>query len=212
MPRKPDTPCSKCGRLLVSGPGSLPVEKRKCRPCRAVARAETTVSANCRGCGVDFTVLAATRKPSWGPPTVCSSACALALATSANRAPRPCIICDTDVIKPGVPMCSSCAGERERERLQRKNRARRAHLRKVASEPYTVAEIAERDRFGCQLCGDPVDMTLRAPHPFSPSIDHVMPLAAGGDDTRANVQLAHRTCNIRKGARVSPSIVLEVLA
>lgn len=42
-------------------------------------------------------------------------------------------------------------------------------------------------------------MTQPAPHPRSPVIDHIVPLALGGDDTRANVQLAHFLCNARKG-------------
>jgi 5-methylcytosine-specific restriction endonuclease McrA len=37
--------------------------------------------------------------------------------------------------------------------------------------------------------------------PLAATIDHIVPLAAGGDDTKANVQLAHRRCNTRKGAR-----------
>ena len=36
MPRKPDTPCSACGKLLWSGSTSLPEGERTCRPCRRV--------------------------------------------------------------------------------------------------------------------------------------------------------------------------------
>lgn len=69
------------------------------------------------------------------------------------------------------------------------------------SEPYTLAEVAERDGDRCGLCGRKVDMRRRNPHPLAPTIDHVLPISRGGDDTRANVQLAHRACNIAKGAR-----------
>lgn len=41
-------------------------------------------------------------------------------------------------------------------------------------------------------------MTKAVPHPKAPTIDHVLPLAAGGDDVRANVQLAHFECNWKK--------------
>jgi len=41
-------------------------------------------------------------------------------------------------------------------------------------------------------------MTKVVPHPKAPTIDHIVPLSAGGDDTKANVQLAHFSCNTRK--------------
>lgn len=81
-------------------------------------------------------------------------------------------------------------------------------MRNAPSEPYTLAEIAARDRHRCQLCRRDVDMTMVAPDPKAPSIDHVVPLVAGGDDTRANVQLAHFGCNSSKGARGSQQLAL----
>jgi len=39
------------------------------------------------------------------------------------------------------------------------------------------------------------------PHPLAPTIDHVVPLAAGGLHEPANVQLAHFLCNARKSDR-----------
>jgi 5-methylcytosine-specific restriction endonuclease McrA len=44
-------------------------------------------------------------------------------------------------------------------------------------------------------------MTLPYQHLEAPTVDHIVPLDAGGDDTRANVQLAHRRCNSQKGNR-----------
>lgn len=99
---------------------------------------------------------------------------------------------------------------RERQRLywQAKNRRRRAAKRGGVSEPYTLAQIAERDRHRCQLCGKRVSMDVKAPNPQAPSIDHVMPVSEGGDDTRANVQLAHFGCNSSKGARGCQQLAL----
>lgn len=77
-------------------------------------------------------------------------------------------------------------------------------LRSVASEAYTLTEIARRDGYRCKLCRRKVDMQLKAPHPKSPTVDHIVPLAQGGDDTRVNVQLAHWGCNSRKGADCGP--------
>lgn len=55
----------------------------------------------------------------------------------------------------------------------------------------------------CHLCGQPVDKTLRWPHPMSPSMDHVVPIAEGGAVyDLANLRLAHFRCNLRKGRRL----------
>lgn len=89
----------------------------------------------------------------------------------------------------------------ESERWRAKNRRRRALKRKARSEPYTLVEIATRDRNLCGLCGKRVAMSKTMPHPRSPTIDHLVPLALGGDDVRANVQLAHFACNSGKGVR-----------
>lgn len=81
-------------------------------------------------------------------------------------------------------------------------RKRRALRLAVASEPYTIDLIAERDEFTCHLCGVGVDMGLYWPDRYSPSVDHVVPLSRGGDDTLANVKLSHLTCNLSKGNRL----------
>jgi 5-methylcytosine-specific restriction endonuclease McrA len=44
-------------------------------------------------------------------------------------------------------------------------------------------------------------MAKSVPHPKAPTIDHIIPLSAGGDDTKANVRLAHFLCNSRRGNR-----------
>jgi len=46
------------------------------------------------------------------------------------------------------------------------------------------------------------------PHPKAPTVDHIVPVSEGGDDTRANVQLAHFVCNSVKGARGSQQLAL----
>ena len=63
--------------------------------------------------------------------------------------------------------------------------------------------IFERDRWICQLCGRKVNRSAVAPHPKSPTLDHVVPLAKGGRHEPANVQCAHFRCNLLKGAGVA---------
>lgn len=55
----------------------------------------------------------------------------------------------------------------------------------------------------CGICGQPVDKTLKAPHPLSPTIDHIIPLDKGGHPSDlANLQLAHRACNRAKSNKM----------
>lgn len=54
----------------------------------------------------------------------------------------------------------------------------------------------------CHLCGHEVDVTLPAGMPDSPELDEIVPVSLGGSPTdRANIRLAHRICNQRRGNR-----------
>lgn len=56
----------------------------------------------------------------------------------------------------------------------------------------------------CWLCGLDVDVSLPHGLPSSPEVDEVIPVAMGGDPfDRANCRLAHRACNLARGARLS---------
>lgn len=57
------------------------------------------------------------------------------------------------------------------------------------------ALVIERDGYVCQLCGGEVD-------PADVHIDHITPWSLGGRSTLDNLQVAHSTCNLRKGNRV----------
>lgn len=58
----------------------------------------------------------------------------------------------------------------------------------------------------CCLCGQPIDTTLRAPHPMSPSAHHRIPYAHGGGDEVGNLGPAHLVCNQRQGDKTTPVI------
>lgn len=48
----------------------------------------------------------------------------------------------------------------------------------------------------CGICGQPVDKNYKPPHPLSPTVDHIIPIAKGGHPSDiSNLQLAHRWCN-----------------
>lgn len=55
----------------------------------------------------------------------------------------------------------------------------------------------------CGICGKPVDFRLKYPHPLSPCIDHIIPIAKGGHPSDLeNLQLAHWTCNRQKSDKL----------
>lgn len=84
------------------------------------------------------------------------------------------------------------------ERRRASEHRRRAALKAAVSERFSPTEVFQRDRWICALCGEPVDKSLRFPEPMSASLDHRVPLALGGDHTRANTQCSHWLCNSRK--------------
>lgn len=56
----------------------------------------------------------------------------------------------------------------------------------------------------CGICGKPVDMSLKYPHPMSKTIDHIIPIAKGGHPSDLdNLQLAHWTCNRQKSDKIN---------
>ena len=75
---------------------------------------------------------------------------------------------------------------------------RRARKRGAYSEPYSRHQIFERDRWRCHICRRKTSRTKVVPHPRAPVIDHLVPLAEGGDDTAANVATACFLCNSTK--------------
>ena len=55
----------------------------------------------------------------------------------------------------------------------------------------------------CAICGKPVDKSLKYPHPMSPTVDHIIPVAKNGDPASIdNLQLAHRYCNRQKSDKL----------
>lgn len=80
---------------------------------------------------------------------------------------------------------------------------RRALKARVPFDSIVPSEVFERDEWVCGICAESVDASLTHPDPMSASLDHVIPLSKGGGHVLENVQLAHLTCNVRKGTQVS---------
>lgn len=99
--------------------------------------------------------------------------------------------------------------EPAREVTRRAAAKRRARLRNLPVEPYTVTEILDRDGDACVLCGSQLDLTAQHPDPTSVTVEHLeclsWPDSAG--DVPSNVALAHYRCNCQRGDRPHPAAV-----
>lgn len=64
--------------------------------------------------------------------------------------------------------------------------------------------LARRDGDRCAICHQRIDLTLPSGpkgDPMGPSIDHVIPVSHGGEDTMQNIRLTHWSCNNKRGNR-----------
>ncbi len=94
----------------------------------------------------------------------------------------------------------------QRHRITTARNAYQARMRALgvldaAADPVDPLDIYVRDGWTCQLCGKPVDRTLRWPDPWCVTLDHRRPIAGYGAHTAANLQTAHWCCNVIKGNR-----------
>jgi hypothetical protein len=93
-------------------------------------------------------------------------------------------------------------------RKRQQDRRRREQMHAAGQvESFTTAEIGDRDGWLCGICQDiarPVDPDPDAPRALSPSIDHIVPVSAGGRHARSNVRITHLWCNVERNSGETP--------
>lgn len=124
------------------------------------------------------------------------------------------LFCRTD----GRRWLTTCSDECQRELLRRQrlkqrrspagraskalHRARRKRRESSAGEAVDPYKVFARDGWRCYLCGIDTPRKLRGKNlPNSPELDHVIPLARGGQHVESNLRCACRKCNGVKGHR-----------
>lgn len=137
----------------------------------------------------------------------CSEQCVRSQASRTRRErrdaaiplPRPCGRCGKEFTPSpnniGAGFCSKACSQPEHKRR------RRARLAAATVEPVNEFVVYERDGWICQICMQPIDRTQHYPEPLSPSLDHRVPLALGGEHSYRNCQASHYLCNASKGHR-----------
>jgi hypothetical protein len=86
--------------------------------------------------------------------------------------------------------CVASASQQRRKHRIRSNTSR--------TDNFTLREIAERDGWRCHICRRAVPERPYARRPKDPTMDHLVPISAGGQHVRENVALAHLICNTRR--------------
>jgi 5-methylcytosine-specific restriction endonuclease McrA len=90
--------------------------------------------------------------------------------------------------------CSDICSKRNARRIGRKKE--RARLRCVNVEAVDPGRVFDRDGWRCQCCRKPTPREKRGTyHARAPELDHIIPLAKGGEHSYRNTQLLCRACN-----------------
>ena len=131
-------------------------------------------------------------------------------AHASGRRDRKCRQCGAAAGK-GRQFCDACRRSRQREAASRERRERRRKYGKsfrskarhfgVEYELVNRQSVYARDGWRCGICRKKVDKRLKAPHPMSASLDHIVPMSLGGGHTYINTQCAHHRCNSLKSNR-----------
>lgn len=95
--------------------------------------------------------------------------------------------------------CSrECRGVHRRQGRKIAKDRRRAVKRGAYRADVSRKRVFESDGYRCHLCNQMTDPSKPAPHPRSPTLDHVIPLASGGTHEPSNCRTACFLCNSTK--------------
>lgn len=122
-----------------------------------------------------------------------------------------CSHCSTKFVKRGVhgsqrALCSACRLKAKREQHAHKSIASRARKFGVCRARYSRRQLLQRDGWACQLCGVAllrrwtINKHTFVPHPRNATLDHIVPMALGGDDAPWNIQACCFKCNCKKSS------------
>lgn len=198
------THCLSCNVELIQNVGKT---KKTCGGvCRDKLRAITQKelrqrTTSCPHCQKSFTA------PS--NQKYCSSECRLAaykLTNPHKQNTEPKVIicgwCEGEVIVP--PNFTSnrkyhdrCKVEAKRARYRIKTVKRQS--RTVKPSRLSADEVVRTYGSKCSICSEEIDMSLARTSRLGLTVDHVIPLSKGGQDTIDNMRPAHWICNVRKG-------------
>lgn len=173
--------CVDCGKTVQVSRSSAPPELRRCKDCRSKMPPPSRAPRVCVLCECEYVPKYASHQNRPTGQRWCSKSCAQAWRNGA----RPPYNCQLTKMARQVAV------------------ARAKRLRHAETwDGITDEEILERDGWRCQIPGckrRPIRKDAKYPHSRSKSIDHIIPLSLGGDDTAVNKRAAHLGCNLGRG-------------
>ena len=93
-------------------------------------------------------------------------------------------------------LCAPCKDARARAQKATHRALRKAKERAARVESVDPFKVFARDGWRCKICGVATPRERRGTYePDAPELDHVVPLAKGGEHSYANTQCACRQCN-----------------
>jgi 5-methylcytosine-specific restriction endonuclease McrA len=109
--------------------------------------------------------------------------------------------------------CDGCVTEAQRA-VRKADRDRRKARQRGAFKTARVhrRKVFERDKWRCHICGKRIDKSLTAPDRGSATLDHIQPLAFGGEHSMHNIKAAHLSCNSARGHRGEFPMMLPLAA
>lgn len=111
--------------------------------------------------------------------------------------PRRCG-CGAFVYVKGARKCQPCRLRRPASK-DAARKARKLTERGVRTEMVDARQVLARDGWRCQLCGVKTPPRYRGSfRPNAPEVDHIIPIACGGEHSYRNTQCACRQCNLAK--------------
>lgn len=153
---------------------------------------------------------------------LCSDACRKKLASAKDReqrkklriiAPKSCKECGAEFVamygdKRTIYCSKKCSNKAGRRVGKPKERAR---LKKARVESVDPFKVFDRDGWRCQICHRTTPRRLRGSlNDNAPELDHIVPLARGGEHSYRNTQCACRKCNSRKSDSIYGQLHLFV--
>lgn len=88
------------------------------------------------------------------------------------------------------------------ELVRKLSKRRRARQADAFVEDVDMEALISRYGGLCYLCEEPVEMNVGIYHPKAATLDHIIPIARGGEHSTANAGLACRDCNVKKGTKL----------
>jgi 5-methylcytosine-specific restriction endonuclease McrA len=229
QPTAIDTECPYCGTTFVSAHrgkifcGKTCVElfkndrvifqkmqmgKRQRYKHIAKERVPPTSNVACERCGKEFSTKHKTQK-------YCSKTCSDAMQelrkTLKRQEARPVLECAYcgNTFKAICVRSKYCSPKCERKQHDTVHKLRKRGCARI-EQGITLKKLRTRDKDICHICGGKTNINDNSRNESGffvagntyPTIDHVMPLAKGGNHTWDNVKLAHLKCNGAKSDHI----------